>query len=233
MYWLLKPFGASLEQAYFACHLLLNLAGVWCLYYLFSRAMMPARPRLVAFTILAIAGFGLWMGVNGALVRYLFPFASLLLGHRAALWALSGRGRTVCWAGAAVAILMLLFGNILLSSDAGVAFALGYLVILERADEAEAGWQQLIAERPDEEATIAQIAGDTLSAENLHDRALPWVRRHLELALTATPRRSREISYALRVLERESANAGVAPDAELVERAARAIADRGAPHPSR
>jgi len=137
MYWLLKPFGASLEQAYFACHLLLNLAGVWCLYYLFSRAMMPARPRLVAFTILAIAGFGLWMGVNGALVRYLFPFASLLLGHRAVMWALSGRGRTVCWAGAAVAILMLLFGNILLSSDAGVAFALawlGYALLMVRYD---------------------------------------------------------------------------------------------------
>ena len=136
-YWLLKPFGASLEQAYFACHLLLNLAGVWCLYYLFSRAMMPARPRLVAFTILAIAGFGLWMGVNGALVRYLFPFASLLLGHRAVIWALSGRGRTVCWAGAAVAILMLLFGNILLSSDAGVAFALawlGYALLMVRYD---------------------------------------------------------------------------------------------------
>src|SRR6266581_8779543 len=85
-YWLLKPFGASLEQAYFACHLLLNLAGVWCVYYLLSRAMMPARARLVAFSILAVAGFGLWMGVNGALVRYLFPFASLLLGHRAVLW---------------------------------------------------------------------------------------------------------------------------------------------------
>ena len=37
---------------------------------------------MVAFALLAIAGFGPWMGVNGVLVRYLFPFASLLLGHR-------------------------------------------------------------------------------------------------------------------------------------------------------
>jgi hypothetical protein len=137
MYWLLKPFGASHELAYFACHLLLNLAGLWCAYYVLSRVIMPARARLVAFSILALAGFGLWMGVNGTLVRYLFPFASLLLGHRVVIWALSGRGRTVCWAGAAVAILMLLFGNILLSSDAGVAFALawlGYALLMVRYD---------------------------------------------------------------------------------------------------
>ena len=30
MYWLLRPLGASHELAYFACHLLLNLAGLWC-----------------------------------------------------------------------------------------------------------------------------------------------------------------------------------------------------------
>jgi hypothetical protein len=137
MYWLLKPFGASHELAYFACHLLLNLAGLWCVYYVLARAIMPASARVVAFSILAVAGFGLWMGVNGVLVRYLFPFASLLLGYRAVIWALSGRGRTVCWAGAAVAILMLLFGNILLSSDAGVAFALawlGYALLMVRYD---------------------------------------------------------------------------------------------------
>src|SRR3954451_25023288 len=34
MFWLLKPLGASHELAYFACHLVLNLAGVWCAYYL-------------------------------------------------------------------------------------------------------------------------------------------------------------------------------------------------------
>jgi hypothetical protein len=136
-YWFLKPVGASLEEAYFASHLLLNLAGLWCAYYVLSRALMPARARLVAFSILAVAGFGLWMGVSGTLVRYLFPFASVLMGHRAVIWALSGRGRTVCWAGAAAAILMLLFGNILLSSDAGLAFAiawLGYAVLMIRWD---------------------------------------------------------------------------------------------------
>ena len=41
MYWLLKPLGASHELAYFACHLVLNLAGLWCAYYVLSRAVMP------------------------------------------------------------------------------------------------------------------------------------------------------------------------------------------------
>ncbi len=53
MYWLLKPLGASHELAYFVCHLLLNLTGLWCAFYVLSRATMPATLRLVAFGILA------------------------------------------------------------------------------------------------------------------------------------------------------------------------------------
>ena len=135
MYWLIKPLGASHEQAYFACHLLLNLAGLWCVFYVLSRATMPARARLVAFSILAIAGFTPYMGINGVLLRYLFPFASLLLGHRAVMWTLSCRGRAGWWAGAAVAVLLLLATNILLSPEVGVAFALawlGYAVLMVR-----------------------------------------------------------------------------------------------------
>jgi hypothetical protein len=135
MYWLIKPLGASHEQAYFACHLLLNLAGLWCAFYVLSRATMPARARLVALSILAIAGFAPYMGINGVLLRYLFPFASLLLGHRAVMWTLSCRGRAGWWAGAAVAVLLLLTANILLSPEVGVAFALawlGYAVLMVR-----------------------------------------------------------------------------------------------------
>ena len=36
-YWLIKPLGASYEAAYFLCHLLLNIAGLWCIYYIFTR----------------------------------------------------------------------------------------------------------------------------------------------------------------------------------------------------
>jgi hypothetical protein len=137
MYWLLQPLGASHEQAYFACHLLLNLGGVCCIYYVLSRATMPAGPRLIAFGVLAIAGFAPYMGLNGVLPRYLCPFACLLLGHRAVVWALSRPGCALCWL-ATTAIVLLLFGaNILLSPEAAVAFALawlGYSVLTFRRD---------------------------------------------------------------------------------------------------
>jgi hypothetical protein len=137
MYRLLKPLGASHELAYFTCHLVLNLAGLWCAYYVLSRAAMPAHARLVAFAILAVAGFAPYMGINGVLPRYLFPFASLLLGHRAAAWALSTPKRAVRWIILGAFVLLLLVGNILLSSEAGVAFAivwLGYAVLIVRSE---------------------------------------------------------------------------------------------------
>ena len=135
--WVLKPFHASLEEAYFACHLILNLAGLWCAYYVLSRAVMPARDRLIAFTVLAVAGFAPYMGINGVLLRYLFPVASLLLGHRVVVWTLASPERVVRWLASGATSLLLLFGNILLSSDAAAAFAiawLGYAVLMIRRD---------------------------------------------------------------------------------------------------
>ncbi len=127
MYWLLKPLGASHELAYFVCHLLLNLTGLWCAFYVLSRATMPATLRLVAFGILALAGFAPYMGINGVLIRYLFPFASLLAGHRVVMWTLSWRRGVGWWAGTTTTVLLLLAANILLSPEAGVAFALAWL----------------------------------------------------------------------------------------------------------
>jgi hypothetical protein len=127
MYWLIKPLGASHELAYFACHLVLNLAGLWCAYYVLSRAVMPMWARILTFVLVAVAGFAPYMGVNGVLARYLCPFAALLVGHRAVTWALSKRNCLVVWGGVAVSILFLLVANILLSPEAGVAFALAWL----------------------------------------------------------------------------------------------------------
>jgi hypothetical protein len=137
MFWLLRPLGGSHEQAYFASHLLLNLAGLWCVYYVLSRARMSDRARLVAFVSLAIAGFGLWMGVNGVLVRYLFPFASVLAGHRLLYLMLAYRGHVARWSGAVISVLLLLVANILLSPEIGLAFVLawlGYAVLSFRAE---------------------------------------------------------------------------------------------------
>jgi hypothetical protein len=137
MYRLLKPLGASHEQAYFASHLLLNLGGVFCLYYLLSRVTMPAMPRLIAFGVLTVAGFAPYMGLNGVLLRYLCPFASLLLGHRAVVWALSRPRCALCWLATTATVVLLLSANILLSPEAAVAFALawvGYGVLMFRRD---------------------------------------------------------------------------------------------------
>ena len=124
-YRLLKPLGASHMFAYFAAHLVLNIAGLWCAYYVLSRSRMSERSRIVAFVLLAIAGFAPYMGVNGVLVRYLFPYAGLVLGARLVARLLVSRS-VPGTLGAVVTISLLMAGNILLSPEIGVAFAIAW-----------------------------------------------------------------------------------------------------------
>ncbi len=136
-YRLLKPLGASHEQAYFAAHFFLNLGGLCSAYYLLSRALMRPIARIVAFALLAIAGFAPYMGLNGVLLRYLCPFASLLLGHNILLRILARFKPTSSVLVSATAVMLLLTVNILLSPEAGLAFALawlGYGVLIFRRD---------------------------------------------------------------------------------------------------
>jgi hypothetical protein len=147
VHWLLKPLGASLEQAYFISHLLLNLAGLWCIYYVLSCAKMPRLVRILAFVVLAIAGFAPYMGLNGVLLRYLAPFATLLVGHRRLARTLSLTGTNRWWLNAISTVLILLGLNILLSPEAALAFALawlGYGVLTIRRD-ARILWASVVA----------------------------------------------------------------------------------------
>ena len=137
VYRLLKPLGPSLEQAYFIAHFLLNVGGLWCAFYLFSRAVMPARARLISFGVLAIAGFAPYMGLNGVLLRYLCPFASLLAGHVAVARMLSRPKRLISLLNLTIIVLLLLGANILLSSEVAAAFAIAwvaYTLLLLRRD---------------------------------------------------------------------------------------------------
>jgi hypothetical protein len=137
VYWILKPLGASHELAYFICFLLLHLAGVGCVYYVLSSAVMPAPRRVVALVIITVAAFELYMGINGVLIRYLSPFASLLFGHRVLVRTQSQRGDARYWAATAIIILLLLTLNVLISPDTAAAFAiawLGYGVLLIRRE---------------------------------------------------------------------------------------------------
>jgi hypothetical protein len=128
VHWLLQPLGASLEQAYFASHLLLNVAGLWCIYYVLSLAKMPAKAKIVAFVVLGIAGFAPYMGLNGVLLRYLAPYAGLLLGSRLLTQLLSsGIGPVRSWLCSVLTILSLIAINVILSPEAAVAFAIAWL----------------------------------------------------------------------------------------------------------
>jgi hypothetical protein len=127
VYRLLEPLGLSLEQAYFVAHFLLNVGGLCCASYLFSRVVMPDGARLISFGVLAIAGFAPYMGLNGVLLRYLGPFASLLAGHVAVARMLSRPKRPVNLIGLVLVILILFTVNILLSAEVAVAFAIAWV----------------------------------------------------------------------------------------------------------
>ena len=124
---LLRPLGATHLQAYFVAHLLLNVAGLACLHHVLRRLAMPTRRRVVAFVLLAVAGFGPYMGLNGVLLRYLCPFASLLLGHQLVSRWTAGAASAGRWTAAAAVVLVLLGANVLISPEVALAFALAWL----------------------------------------------------------------------------------------------------------
>lgn len=137
VYRALKPLDPSLEQAYFVAHFLLNVAGLWCAYYLLSRVVMPTRVRLVTLGLLVVAGFAPYMGLNGVLLRYLCPFASLLAGHVVVARMLSRPKRPSQLISLAIVVSLLLSANILISSEVAAAFAIAWLayalLLLRRA----------------------------------------------------------------------------------------------------
>jgi hypothetical protein len=125
-YRLLQSLGASHESAYFVCHLVFNVAGLWCLFYVTGHAAGPIVLRAVTFLVLAVAGFAPYMGLNGVTLRYLCPYTCLLLGHRA-LARLRPRPACVRWPLAFGVVVSLFLVNFLLSPEVGVAFALAWL----------------------------------------------------------------------------------------------------------
>jgi hypothetical protein len=88
---------------------------------------MPQSKRITAFSLLAVAGFAPYMGLNGVLIRYLCPIACLLLGHRI-LSRERSQPLTAQWCAFSVLTIFLLLAiNILLSPEAAVAFAIAWL----------------------------------------------------------------------------------------------------------
>ena len=141
---MLAPLGVTVEGAYFLCHLAMNLAGLWCLFYLLTHAAAPRHSKAVAFVVVGFAGFAPYMGLNGVVLRYVCPYASVLIGHR-----VLGPGRVGVWprpwrSVVSVAVVAALLGvNVVISPEIAVAFALGWLVYVVLA--AKQDWRPLAA----------------------------------------------------------------------------------------
>jgi hypothetical protein len=123
---LLAPLGVSLDGAYFLAHLLLNLLGLACLWFLARHAAAPARAKAVGFVVVGLSGFGPYMGLNGVVLRYACPFATVLLGHR--LWMAWRATSTPAGAvGLVLAVAGLAAVNVMVSPEVALAFTLGWL----------------------------------------------------------------------------------------------------------
>jgi hypothetical protein len=123
---------------------LFNLAGLWCLFYLLAHAAAPRRAKALAFAIVGLAGFAPYMGLNGVVLRYACPYASVLLGHRILGQRRVGHSRRRWHSAIAVAaVAALLAANVVISPEIAVAFALGWLVYTVLA--AREDWRPLAA----------------------------------------------------------------------------------------
>jgi hypothetical protein len=80
---LLAPFAVSSEASYYAFHYLVNLLGLYCIFALLNRALMPSTCRTIAFAIVGLASFAPYMGLNGVAARFLMPYLLLILIDRA------------------------------------------------------------------------------------------------------------------------------------------------------
>jgi hypothetical protein len=130
LHMILSPLGVSIPGAYFFCHWLMDVVGVGCLFYLLSHLGGPRGLKMVAFVLVSVAAFGPWMGLNGAVLRYTLPFASVLFAHRflnCSTEESSLGGRAV---GTFALIAILMAANILISPEIAVAFSLGWLAYL-------------------------------------------------------------------------------------------------------
>jgi hypothetical protein len=118
----LLPAGVSLEASYYACHVALNLLGLLAIFFLLNHAPTMARNRkVIAFFLLGIAALTPFMGLNGVVLRFLFPYLSVVVAHREA-----NRPRAAVWTFVSVFILAAV--NILLSPEVGLAFAIAWIM---------------------------------------------------------------------------------------------------------
>ncbi len=121
---LLQPFGISVEAAYYVLHYLLNLIGLAALLYLTDSFSISLRAKRTAFILVALSAFSEMMGLNGLLIRFILPYVSLLLVHRATGKAAAGNKFWRLY----LLIAATSVANIAVSPDIGVEWFLGLAV---------------------------------------------------------------------------------------------------------
>ena len=117
MYFLLKPLHPSLQFAYDVTLLVLQLAGLWFLFFSVDALPLSLRLKRLAFLLFALLNLNLILGLQYTLFRFTIPFFFLALLERSR----TAPGR----AAAVIGGLVLSFGT---SPEIGIAFAAGALV---------------------------------------------------------------------------------------------------------
>ncbi len=81
---ILETFGLSVELSitggYYIVYGLVNLLDLYLLFYLVNKANIEKYITLI-FSVLALANFGLCMCLQGTLIRFLLPYASIVFIH--------------------------------------------------------------------------------------------------------------------------------------------------------
>jgi hypothetical protein len=115
-------FGANSDLSYFLAYLCCSLLGIWALFYVVDSLRIRRGLRVLVFSILVLVTDDLTLGVQYTLLRFITPFAAMLVVHRMAADAMSaGKGRRLwrVYATAAIAVAVVLS----ISTEIGIVYA--------------------------------------------------------------------------------------------------------------
>ena len=113
--------GGSEDLGYLICYACFTVAGLWALFFFVNKLRIKVAHRVLIFSLLCLAAYNFTLGLNGNLVRFVVPYAVLLLMHattsRMAPFTSRGAVARLCGIAAACAV-----AGFLLSIEAGIAY---------------------------------------------------------------------------------------------------------------
>jgi hypothetical protein len=133
---LLNAWSVSHGVSYYTFHYLIDLLGLYCIFSLLNRSIMPLRYKKVAFGILAVACLAPYMGLNGIAARFLIPYLSLVIVHQK----MAQTGEAALRLRLLMVFILVFLAtmiNMFISAEIGVAFSIAliaYNVSFSRTD---------------------------------------------------------------------------------------------------